>query len=305
MTIERLRLFSQKHPAVRTLLLPGIMARRFWHQRENQLAARMIEILVDDPTINVKEFEGVFAIGKNSHLLQRLLANGEYEPKQAACCRKFLDPHKDVIDVGANVGFYAVMFAKNIADNRRVLAIEPTETAYGKLLTNIDRNGVASRTLLFKGLASNKSGMSDIKAVPGKEEYSTMGELAHPSIADEHYVTQTVPMSTIDELVAQNSLEPGFMKVDVEGAEYLVFEGARKTLEQKRPIILSELSEALLKATGSSSMDVVRFIEASGYTVLDPLFPSQRPGSRPSGDIMCFPEEMQIGSAEFAARMSA
>jgi hypothetical protein len=95
--------------------------------------------------------------------------------------------------------------------------------------------------------------------------------------------------STIDELVGLHTLRPALIKIDVEGAEYLVFKGARETLRAHRPVILSELADELLAGFGSTSRDVIRLLEAEGYEVMDAIDPTRKPGERRHGDILCIP----------------
>ena len=100
---------------------------------------------------------------------------------------------------------------------------------------------------------------------------------------------ETVTASTVDQLVAEYALNPGFIKVDVEGLEHLVFSGASDVLARCRPVILAELTDPLLKSNGSSAKEVVDMIAAHNYQITDPLRPSVVPGTREFGDILCVP----------------
>ena len=198
-----------------------------------------------------------------------------------------------MIDVGANVGFYTVLFAKNL-NSGKVLAIEPTLNAVQRLYKNIHLNNVMEKVILFKGAVSDYIGTAKIKTINGREEYSTLGHWEHPSIKSENFTTYGINVSTIDDLVSKYSLDPGFMKIDVEGLEYLVLNGSKTTLENKRPVILSELSDYLLKQNGSSSVEVIRFIESFNYTVTDAESPEIGPELKEFTNILCVPKELGL-----------
>ena len=303
MNIDWLKTLAKKYPIINAVLYPLIIVRRPFLKRDSFLQKKRSlqketihdfgELLCEDPVISIKEFNGIFAIDIRSDLFSRVLIDKNYEPTLVKYCLKYLDENRDVIDVGANIGFFTVMFAKTIK-NKKVLSIEPTKNALKRLYRNIELNNVMEHVDIFEGVASNKKGVIEIKTIKGKEEYSTLGEMKHPSISKESYTTEKVTSITIDELVNQKSLDPGFIKVDVEGAEHLVFGGAQKVLEEKRPIILSELSNYLLNKNGSSSKEVINLIKKHGYDVFDPVDLSIEPGTKDFGDILCFPKEMGI-----------
>lgn len=146
---------------------------------------------------------------------------------------------------------------------------------------------------MFEGAVLNYIGTTKIKIVEGKEEYSTLGSLSHPSISKKRYILQEVKTKTIDELVDQYSLDPGFMKVDVEGMEHLVFDGSKDVLKTKRPVILSELSDYLLKKNGSSAIEVINFIRSYGYNIIDTQTPNIPPQMKEFTNILCVPKEIQ------------
>lgn len=292
-----IKTFINKHKTLKLILSPLLSLRQFFikknYSKEKATIKGISKILVDDPIIWVDEFKGKFHIDINGDLFFRLITQKEYEPKLVKLCLKYLDEDKDIIDVGANIGFFTVLFAKNI-NNRRVLSIEPTKKALSRLHKNIELNKVKNIVTVFEGVASNKSDDIEIKTIAGKEEYSSIGKMNHPSVANEQWTTEKVKSTTLNELVYQNSLTPGFIKIDVEGAEHLVFDGAIQVLKDYRPIILSELNDFLLKKNGSSAKEVIDLIISCEYDVYDPINPELKPGQKDFGDIICFPKELKI-----------
>lgn len=297
MIIEQLKALAQRKPIIRFILYPAFIVRhlllRLKYVQQKEVIINLSKVIVGDPVIEVEEFEGVFTIGVHSDLFNRIIIEKHYEPKLVKICKRYLDVNKDVIDVGANIGFYTVMFAKNIAQ-QRVFSIEPTKNAIHRLRRNIELNGVANKVEVFEGAVSNTQGTAKIKTIKGKEEYSSLGEMIHPAISNEKWDLEEIISETLDELVRRNSLNPGFLKVDVEGTEHLVFAGARKILSEHRPIILSEVSELLLRENGSSSKQVIDTIISYEYDILELTQSSIQPGTKDFGNILCIPKEMNI-----------
>lgn len=260
-------------------------------QKENQkrIFSNLYDLLAEDPVIRVDEFRGKFILDCRSELFKRLILHKQYEPKLVQYCIDLLDKNRDAIDVGANIGFYTVLLAKSIV-NGKVLSIEPTKNALSRLYKNIQLNCVEDNVVVFEGVVSNHVGVVEIKTIDGMEEFSSLGEMKHPVISASKFVLEEVVSTTIDELTSRYGLNPGFLKLDVEGLEHLVLDGSKNVLETNRPIILSELSNFLLKANGSSSADVIKLMKAYDYDVIDPIDPILPPGNKNFGDILCLPK---------------
>lgn len=259
---------------------------------------RLQDLLREDPVIHVAEFGGTFQLDARSHLFQRIVLEGTYEPEMAALCTQLVDPNRDAIDVGANAGFFSVLLAHNL-NGRRVLAIEPSDAMAARLRANLHRNGVAEQVELYEGAASDQSGLVELTGIEGKEEYGTIGTLAHPAVRSEaSRQVRTVHARSLDSLIAEYDLSPGFVKVDVEGAEHLVFGGAREMLNTHRPIVLSEINDLLLRLNGSSARDLLHAFDTAQYRVLNPyqdLSPVdindlETPGVQ--AEILCLPNEL-------------
>ena len=284
--------FADAHPSVRRALAPVLAVRRRAIQRaadrQQRVLDRMSAMFVEDPCLRIDEFEGEFYLDSRSSLFHRVLAAGHYEPELTRRCVECLDPDRDVLDIGANIGFHAVLFGRRMRQGK-VLSVEPTPRALARLKRNLARNGVEENVQVFEGVVSSCPGEVTIQTIAGREEYSSLGVMAHPSISGVATESLVVAATTVDALVRDRGLRPGFMKIDVEGVEHLVLAGATEVLATHRPVILAELSDPLLKANGSSSADVIRTLEAAGYRVSDPLRPAVPPGQREFGDILCLP----------------
>jgi FkbM family methyltransferase len=294
MPFSRLRDTISRSNAARILLHPAILIRRALLKRHDsafdRLAENLEKCLAEDPIVRLEEFQGTFLLDRRSHLFARVVSDGFYEPELAAVCVANLDATRDAIDVGANAGLYTNLMARQLRGGR-VLAIEPAANALAKLRSNLKRNGIEARTLVFEGAVSDRDCTRTLKIVAGKEEYSSVGTMAHPSIVSEQFETIDVQATTIDALVQRHALDPGFIKIDVEGAEHDVLRGAEATLREHRPVVLSELSAHLLAHNGTSASAVVEHMQRLGYRVTDPLNPDGRFSVRDYGDMLCVPIE--------------
>ncbi len=256
---------------------------------EAATVATLSACLAEDPVVAVRGFPGKYAIGGQSDLFRRIALSGSYEPELVAICRDRVDPDRDVVDVGANVGLYTVLFA-DLAPRRRTLAIEPTAGALARLRRNVAANGADSRVDIFEGVVSDRPGELQLSVIPGREEYSSLGAMDHPSVAGARVETMTTVAATVDALVAARNLVPGFVKIDVEGMEHLVLRGMTAVLQTSRPLVLAELSDPLLRSNGSSAREVIRMMQAYGYEVTDAVDPQRPAGERSFGDMLCVPQ---------------
>jgi FkbM family methyltransferase len=297
MKFNRLKELARKYPLAYAALYPALIARQpfmklKWKWQE-KVISNLSRLIVEDPIVRIDEFNGIFAMDSRSDLFSRVLINMEYEPRLVEVCMQCLDKSRDVIDVGANVGFYTVMFAKALHQGR-VISVEPATNALKNLRKNITLNDVSKKVEIFEGVASDTIGELEITTVKGKEEYSSIGVMQHSLVSHLDQVTEIVASITLDELVKQKSINPGFIKVDVEGAENLVFKGAHHTLKEKRPIILSELTDSFLKARGSSAANVLALIRNYDYDIIDVGNTADQVRKNEFQHILCAPKEITI-----------
>lgn len=272
---HRIHRYIDTHPQYRPVLEPirGAVSKIVHHARyqDRAMLARILGA-VDSGTlvVRVDGLPGAYELNIRSHILQNILLSGEFEATICAAIKKHADPARDVLDVGANVGLFSVLAASLLQPERRVLAIEPTPGALQLLRGNLARNGVDHAVEVFEGVASNESGQAELSLIAGNEEYSSIGGIVHPSV-DPAIPRQklTVRAVTIDQLVDERGLQPGLVKIDTEGAEFLVLSGARHTLATYRPIIVSELADDLLRDFSNTAEQVIELLRSLDYEVRD------------------------------------
>lgn len=270
-----LRRLLARSPVARALLGPAAaVRRRLLASRQRQVTAmyeRLRDLLVEDPVIRLAEFDGAeFQLDARSHLFGRCVLMGHYEPELVRLCAAHLDPARDAVDVGANVGFFSVFMARRLP-GRRVLAVEPAPAVRRRLEANLARNGVADRVVVFAGAAAEARRTATLHHLEGREEYATLGASFHPAVAAEASAAGAleVEAAPLDDLVADHGLAPGFVKVDVEGAEHIVLAGAGEVLREHRPVLLVEVSDPLLRANGSSAGEVLAVLRDARYRLVN------------------------------------
>jgi len=222
-------------PLIRAFFMPLILVRRaFVSDRRIPLLHKMMSHVKSGMVlIEMPDFHGDFALNVHSHLAYRVMLYGRYEPEYAEICRRECKPNRDAIDVGANVGFYSVLLGKTVATNRRVLSIEPTHGAFAYLCANIERNGLTGKVLAEQIIASDTDVPRSLTVFVGHEEYSSIGEFDNLNAPDAERQIVETKARTIDALCEEHNLEPGFIKIDVEGFEHHVLQGAMTILRNQ------------------------------------------------------------------------
>jgi len=189
-----------------------------------------------------------------SRLAGALAAVGFHEPEEMFFVIDLLRPGDWMVDVGANLGVYALTAARRGA---RVIAFEPSDAARGALEWNARLNGVQSRLHLqsvalanFNGNAHFTSGL-DVGNHLIPDANSGAGESA-------------VRVNRLDDfLKSQPGLPVGregvLLKVDVEGFDAQVLEGAEQLIEQANPVVIVEV--------WAGGRSIRQWLKARGYQV--------------------------------------
>lgn len=201
------------------------------------------------------------------NLVERAICyDGCYEPYEMRAILKLLQPGSVCFDIGANIGYYTLNFAKLGAT---VYAFEPAPI-------NLER--------LRRNVQLNKANVTIIPCAVGDQN----GEIgmSAPSLGNHGTIWVTdqgkIPIVTLDSFVKAQSIQHlDLIKVDIEGCEARLIRGAIETIKRFHPTILMELNPEALAKFSSSASDLVASLTGLGYKLCRPRWYGLAPMDRP------------------------
>jgi FkbM family methyltransferase len=188
-----------------------------------------------------------------------------FETTEIEFVRQSLQPGNVFLDVGANAGAYTIIAAKEVGTTGHVYAFEPGVRELSLLRHNIAINNLTNVTVIEKAV-SNYKGTTKF-AISQDGAMNSLAETNHPQQKIAEW--QTVEIISLDDFVEDFGVQKlDFIKIDVEGAEHLVFEGAKNLLLNTKKInILFEASDLNASGFGYSVKDFIQKIINSGLSV--------------------------------------
>jgi len=185
----------------------------------------------------------------------------EYEALKAAA-----SPGTVALDVGANVGGYALLLGMWVGPEGHVYAFEPAPDAFDGLVRHVRLNGLAEVVVPVQAAVAAETGTGRMAA----EGVSGGNRLAGEG--------QAVLTVTLDEFCAREEVRPSLIKIDVEGAELDVLRGARETIRRAGDglTLLVEMHPTLWRELGISAADVQAELALQGLRA-EPLRPVADP----------------------------
>lgn len=156
-----------------------------------------------------------------------LAAYGEYSPGETRLWEQFISNGMLVLDIGANLGAHTVALASMVGSGGCVVAFEPQPPLHRLLETNIIANGYESNVVALRAGASANCGVAYVPSI----NYDSRFNFGVISLTSEGIPT---PLVSIDSLGLPHC---EFIKIDVEGMEPAVLEGASETIKRFLPVI--------------------------------------------------------------------
>jgi FkbM family methyltransferase len=179
---------------------------------------------------------------------------------ELALLRRLLRPGDTFVDVGANVGVFSLAAAAAVGPTGRVIACEPAAGTMQLL-----RHSVALNEAWWVEL--HETALSDYH---GTAEFVTFEPgSALSSFAPKRRTagtSTTVPVTSVDELVAGRADDVALVKIDAEGAELHVVRGAEQLFATRKPSVIVELEPEHLRRQGASVEEFTDFFTRLGYS---------------------------------------
>lgn len=224
------------------------------------------------------------------------LKDGSWQKLTVQLFRELLHEGQNAVDIGAAFGYLSVVASQAVGSTGRVFSFEPEQTAFRNLTKNIELNqatnvvatncgisdGTRTTTMLF-GTACGGTIMGGTRTLYNLPQ-AAQGE---------------IPLTSLDAFLASHGWPPiTLLKIDVEGAEVLAFQGMAETFARNpNMVILSEVSPAMLEASGFRTEDFFDILQRAGFNDFTDITGQKMRPFDPRIDVDKL-KRMEIGNAQ-------
>ncbi len=172
--------------------------------------------------------------------------------------KKLIKPNDYVLDIGANIGFYAKIISDIVGEKGQVYCFEPDKTNYNYLVKNTSEN---KNIKLFNLAVSDKSEIIKVY----KSKLLNVDHRTYP--VNNYDSVEEINANSIDELLKNKSLEKiNFIKIDIQGFELTAFKGMQNLLSSNNNIkIIAEYWPHGFKRAGTSAIEFYDFFGKLNY----------------------------------------
>lgn len=221
-----------------------------------------------NPVDLVAALHGRFFVFQNDTFISRCMAlYGEWTENEFDLLRPLLRPGDHVIDAGANIGCMTVPLARAVGPTGSVLAFEPQPGVFRLLAANTLLNNVHNARLFHAGCGAQPDVLLLAELDFGQAD--NYGALSLQALSTTpHGLQRQVPVVRLDDVFDAPALR--LIKIDVEGMEARVVQGAEGIIRQHRPFLYVENENP-----GETSVAVIEAIVALDYRLywhFAPLF---------------------------------
>lgn len=202
-----------------------------------------------------------------SSMYEAVLRRDGFDREEFSFLKQNLRKGDVFIDVGANIGFYTVFAARLVGKEGNVISFEPSKRDFELLQKNLAHNKF-SNVVSFKIALSNYNGKGKFLISGGNAtDVSTLSDSFYNDKVKVETI-EDVEVKTLDCIVDNYDIKKiNIIKVDAEGHDLFVLEGARNSIRKFKPIILVEVSSQNLKNAGHSIEDLISIFGSLNYQI--------------------------------------
>ena len=234
---------------------------RYWYLRrwrkadlaKVRFAGQKMSVLVDDPGIG-----------------SELILRGCHEKLASRQVRQTMRPGMTVLDVGANIGYYAVMEGLRVRPGGTVYAIEPEPRNVELLRNNVALNKLQDTIKVYQMAIGDECQTSKLNLSTASSRH-TIG-IVPPGLGEDALGTIDVEVMTLDKFIENEGIEPkrvGFLRMDVEGYEGKIFKGMSHFLKENDSLtVFIEFHPSRIDQFPDCSFDeLLSIFEGNGFRI--------------------------------------
>ena len=222
---------------------------------------------------------------------------GIYGELDTLAVERLIKPGDNVVDVGAAIGYFTLIFARSVGVNGMVFSFEPKTERYEVLLKNIKVNNYSNVKTEKKAIMENNKKITFFSRNDGLAglRYKDDKESIQQNLDDsKHKIPiEVITVELDDYLKKLDAIEDiTFMKIDVDGPELLVLQGSKSLLKNKNLKILMEWDKALSKESGCNPSDMIDILIENEFKMFYPDFEKNKYYQVSKDELLAKPEKI-------------
>lgn len=179
---------------------------------------------------------------------------------EARIYREFVKPDMTVLEIGANIGFFTLLFSKLAGPSGRVTAFEPDPGNFRLLEKNVKTNGRANVTCVRKAAAAKTGALKLFRSEEHHGDHRIFDSVDGRESVD-------IEAAAIDDFLPAGTVVD-FIKMDIQGAEYSALLGMERTIKNSPKLVMvCEFSPDLLRKAGASPEDMLKKLSELGFAM--------------------------------------
>jgi len=191
----------------------------------------------------------------------RLSINGVYEEFETEIVKKIIKKGDVVVDVGANIGYYTLIFAKLVGNDGKVFSFEPEPTNFNLLKKNVEINGYKN-VVLIKKAVSTKTDKTMLYIANDNKGSHTLVNAKH----DGEFIE--IDSVRLDDYFKNYYGKINFVKIDIEGSEASAIKGMSSLLRKMGQIkIMTEFSPFMLDKSDINSKIYIELLNELDFEI--------------------------------------
>ena len=193
----------------------------------------------------------------------RLSINGIYEPFETELLKNEITPGETVLDIGANIGYYTLIFAKSVGPEGRVVAFEPDPTNFDLLQQNIALNGYKNATVAQKAVYNQNCPIELFLNEDNKSDHRIYR-------TDPRQPSVPIEAVRLDDYFRHADPRIDLIKIDIQGAEMAALQGMTRLLKANNTLrLIIEFLPAALTRFDTDPKDLLTFLSGLNFDFFD------------------------------------
>jgi FkbM family methyltransferase len=217
------------------------------------------------------KFGRTYEINSADNFWNKVLSSGIFQVNNLRKLHELCPNARTVLDIGANIGSNTIEYATWANE---VHSFEPTPALYSQLVKNISLNEDNPDTNRWhKDQSMKRKAKINTHQVAVGDKAGVVHMKTYDINAGKNYVTANKTENTISVDVitidSMNFTDVDIMKIDVEGYELFVLNGADQTIKKYRPVIQTEISPSYLQRNGCTVQQLAEWFYERNYKAVD------------------------------------